>query len=87
MFNKKSTYFYCIFLFFLLSTNSVSAGRCTGSRNCGACSTCSSCQYCNSGGSCGVCGGGSGFGKFLLIGGGILFMIWLFGDNSKGNKK
>lgn len=85
----KNKYFYLVFLFFLLSANPIFAGRCTGSSGCSACTTCSSCEHCNSGGSCGVCGGGSsggGFGKIVLIGGGILFLLWLFGD-SNGNKK
>lgn len=78
--------FYLIFLFSILSTNLIFAGRCTGSDNCSACSTCSSCKYCNSGGSCGVCGGAGGFGKVLLTGVGIFILLSFFGDNSNKRK-
>jgi len=81
----KNNYFYLIFMILLLCTNPVFAGRCTGSNNCKACSTCSSCQYCNTGGSCGVCNSGVGFGKTIIIGAGILFVLWLFIDRD-GNK-
>ena len=86
----KNKYFILIFMLLLLSANTVFAGRCSGSSNCSACSTCSSCGYCNSGGSCGVCGDGSSgggiFGRIIFVGGGIIFLVWLFSDNSNNRK-
>lgn len=84
----KNKYFLLIILLFLLSANPIFAGRCTGSSSCSACSTCSSCEHCNTGGSCGVCGGGSGLnlGKIVLFGGGIIFILWFFSDNSNKQK-
>lgn len=85
----KSNFLYIIVIVLIFSTNEVFAGRCTGKSNYKACTTCSSCKYCNSGGSCGVCsqGSGGGFGHLLLLGGGIVFVLWLFNDNSNERKK
>jgi len=48
-----------LFLIFLNSwSNSVFAGRCTGSAYCNACTNCSRCKHCGAGGTCGVCSGG-----------------------------
>ena len=39
-----------------ISTFTVEAGRCTGSKSCRACKNCKYCKHCNEGGgTCGVC--------------------------------